>query len=147
MGYVSIAELAFEACISGGKSLPMMQKLAAGAMDSLDDPEIEWERVETERKVSIQSFHLFYLVMLPAFVKLIADGVDSVVGMDSVGRIGSTIDSFSESLMQRAEWDRIVKCMSFAFDPGVSRQDIVDELHLLKVDQHSRCNALSRSAG
>lgn len=128
--------LAFEACISGSKSIPVMQKLGSGALDNLDDPELEWKQVAMEKKASIQSFHIFYMVLLPAFVSLIADGVDDAVGMADVGQIRSAIESFSESLVQKDKWERIARYMSFAFDPNISRQNIVDELRILEANEH-----------
>ena len=53
-----------------------------------------------------------------------------------MGRIGSAIDSSSESLEQKDHWERIAEYMAFAFDPSASRQKIADELRALKADEH-----------
>ncbi|PKB80912.1 MAG: hypothetical protein BZY88_07825, partial [SAR202 cluster bacterium Io17-Chloro-G9] len=122
---------ALEALSSGLRAIPMIRNNQTAALDSFDDPNPHWESVDLSEKTSVESFHIYYWMLLPAFTSLIAKGADRDATLKVVGNLKSAIERMGNRLLFTGRWQRIVKHMERAFDPASTRSDIVTELENL----------------
>lgn len=122
---------ALEALLMGSRAVPIMQENPSNALDSLDDPDKRWESLDVVKKTSIESSHIFYMVLLPAFTGLVAKGFDPQSAFQAVENMGSAIERMGSRSLLSDRWQRIAKHMGKAFDPASTRNDILNDIENL----------------
>ena len=122
---------ALDALVTGTRAVPIMQENASNALDSLDDPDKRWESLDVDKKTSIESFHIFYMVLLPAFTALVVKGFDPESALQAVEKLSSAIEHMGSRFLLSDRWELIAKHMERAFEPASTRRDIVKEIENL----------------
>ena len=90
---------ALEAISTGTKSIPMIRRYANTALDSLDDPEDHWLSLDVSEKISVESFHMYYEALLPAFTTMVAKGTDSSTALGTLRDLDSAIKRMGSRLL------------------------------------------------
>ncbi len=113
-----------------------MQAQRAEALNRSDDPTASWTKLSSEEQASIESFHMFYLGLLPAFIGLVGNGVENSLGRAGLSQIATTILEFQDKLREADHWRRLVACMGAVFDQSDGCGTIRQTLHSLGSDDH-----------
>jgi len=131
--YLGNFEAAFAAVLAGIRGVPLIQKRE---LETTDNPVEIWEQIPTEEKTSIENFHVFHIVMLPAFTRLTAHYTNGKSGIRSLEKLQLAMVSIKESLLKYDRWDHLVSYMKLTFDNDGQREKITTALRTLKSDDH-----------
>ena len=131
--YLGNFEAAFAAVLSGIRGVPLVRKKG---LETTDDPINIWGQLPREEKASIEDFHVYHIVILPALAGLLKNNNNKELCLRLVDKIQEVIESVRESLLKYDKSVSIINNMRLVFDTKDQRQHISDILRTLKPDDH-----------
>jgi len=131
--YMGDYEAAFISLLAGIIGVPLAKK--RGSLETKDNPMEVWEGLPIEEKIAIENFHIYHLVMLPAFVGLLKYH-NKELSLQMVDKLDEAIGSVQKNILTYDRSVSIVNYMRLAFNTEDQRQNISDILRTLKPDDH-----------
>jgi len=131
--YMGDYEAAFTSLLAGIIGVPLTKK--RGSLETKDNPMEVWESLPDEEKIAIENFHIYHLVMLPAFAGLLKYN-NKELGLQMVDKLDEAIRSVQGNILTYDRSVSIINYMRLAFDTEDQRQNISDILRTLKPDDH-----------
>ena len=126
-------ESAFTSLLAGIIGVPLIKK--RGSLETKDNPIEVWEGLPDEEKISIENFHIYHVVMLPAIAGLLKHN-NKELSLQMLDKMIKVIGSVKERLLTYDRFANIIHNMKLAFDTKDQRQNISDILRTLKPDDH-----------
>ena|GEM_PF-6304001 len=131
--YMGEYEAAFTSLLAGILGAPFTQKSVS--VETKDDPIEVWESLSDEEKIAIENFHIYHLVMLPAFAGLLKYN-NRELSLQMVGKLNQATGSVKGNIFTYDRSVSIINYMRLAFNTEDQRQNISDILRTLKPDDH-----------
>jgi len=131
--YIGDYGAAFASLLAGIIGIPLIKK---GSLEAKDNPMEVWGSLPVKEKIAIEDFHIYHLVMLPAFAGLLKYRNNKELCLQLVDKIQEAMVSVQESLLTYDRSVSIINNMRLAFDAKDQRQNISDILRTLKPDDH-----------
>jgi len=131
--YIGDYEAAFASLLAGIVGVPLTKK--RGSLETKDNPIEVWEGLPVEEIIAIEHFHIYHLVILPAFAGLLKYN-DKELCLQLVDKLQEAIGSVQEKIRTYDRSVSIINYMRLAFDTKDQRQNISDILRTLKPDDN-----------
>ena len=131
--YIGDYEAAFTSLLAGIPGVPLMKR---GILETKDNPFEIWGNLSVEEKLAVENFHIYHLVMLPAFAGLLKHKNNREPCLRLLDIIQEVIGSLRKSLLTYDRSVNIINNMRLAFDTRDQRQNIISVLRTLKPDDH-----------
>ncbi|GAI77700.1 unnamed protein product, partial [marine sediment metagenome] len=131
--YIGDYGSAFASLLAGIIGIPLIKR---GSLEAKDNPMEVWGSLPVEEKIAIEDFHIYHLVILPAFAGLLKYRNNKELCLQMVNKIQEAMGSVQENLLTYDRSVSIINNMRLAFDAKDQQQNISDILRTLKPDDH-----------
>jgi hypothetical protein len=130
--YIGDYGAAFASLLAGIIGVTLARR---GSLETKDNPIEVWESLPVEEKSAIEGFHIYHLVMLPAFSGLLKYD-NKELCLRQVDKVQEALRAVRRSLLTYDRAVGIVNYMRLAFDTQDQRQNVRDIMRTLKPDDH-----------
>lgn len=130
--YIGDYGAAFASLLAGIIGVPLTKR---GSLETKDNPTEVWEGLPVEEKIAIEHFHIYHLVMLPAFAGLLKYN-NKELRLQLVDTLLDAIVSVRENLLTYDRSVNMINNMRLACETMDQRQNISGILRTLKPDDN-----------